>query len=118
LNSLTGPIFCLPEYMSVYRIHGTSSWSANLSSIHGKIKTTEWKLELFLALRDHLPEKWQPVITSQINVFTKIIEIYSRMNQGKWIGMNSCLWLALNSLKGNSDSRVCLRKLIKTTISF
>jgi glycosyltransferase involved in cell wall biosynthesis len=117
LNSLNGDIFCLSEYMAVYRIHGTSSWSVDLSSISGKIKTTERKLELFIALRDHLPEKWQRIVSSQISTYHKIIEIYSRLEKEKGIRIKSWLWLTRKSFKGFYECRVCLKFLIKSIIT-
>jgi glycosyltransferase involved in cell wall biosynthesis len=117
LNSLHGDIYCLPEYMGVYRVHDTSGWSKNLSSISGKIKTTEKKLELFMELKNNFPAKWQGIISSQISTYQKLIAIYSRLGENKDTGINTWLWLTWKSLTGHFDSRVCLKVIIKSMIT-
>ncbi len=116
LNSLHGDIYCLPETMGVYRIHGASEWSRNLSSISGKIKTTEKKLELFMVLKQNFPLKWQGLILSNISTYLGLIAIYSRLGESKVTGIKSWLWLTWKSLIGNSDCRVCLKFLLKSGI--
>jgi glycosyltransferase involved in cell wall biosynthesis len=117
LNSLHGDIYCFPEYMGVYRVHGTSGWSKNLSSIDMKIKTTKSKLELFKELKNNLPAKWQGIISSQIRTYQKLFEIYSQLDNNKVTGIKSWLWLIRKSLTGHYDIRVCLKFLIKFMIT-
>jgi hypothetical protein len=107
----------MPDRMAGYRIHKTSSWSTNLSSIYGRMKTTEKKLELFLLLRDTLPEKWKPFILSQIDSYMKIIEIFSRLEKNKGIGFTSWFWLIRKSVAGHFDSRVCLKISLKASLT-
>ena len=116
LNSLNGDILFLPDYMAVYRLHGTSAWSANLTSISGKIRNTESKLELFLALKDHLPTKWQGIISSQIHTYRKLIDIYLHLEEGKGFSITAVLWLIWKSMNRHFDSRVCLNFLVKTIL--
>jgi len=114
LNSLHGDIYYLPQTMGVYRVHGASGWSRNLSSTGGKIKTTERKLELFMELKNNFPDKWQEIISSNISTYKKLILIYSRLGENKGAGIKSWLWLIRKSLTGDFDSRVCLKFLVKS----
>lgn len=117
LNSLQGDIYCHPDIMGVYRIHGASEWTHNLTTAGGMIKTISKKLDLFIKLRENLPAKWQGIISSNILAYQKLIEIYSCLSENKGVSISTWSWLVLKSLGGQFDCRVCLKFLIKSLIS-
>jgi glycosyltransferase involved in cell wall biosynthesis len=113
LNALNGKLYFLPRTMAVYRIHGSSGWSVNLSSIEGKEKTTKSKLRLFLQLADNMPSRWHGLIEKQITLQQRLLGFYAGLVKNEKPGLPDWLWLIGKSLAGHYDCTVCLKVLIK-----